>query len=282
MLKNSGIFNSEITYEDSSLVIELVPWSASGRQLSAYGPASVRDKSKKMLLEDTRELAQHIFSLDDTRIHSLNSSACLATKTSTKTEIYENKVVELVYEKSKKLLKDGKFIGILGGAKSSSLGGLKAAAEKYTNIGLLSIDNIPYGGVEAFPNITKLKRIVAISTNYCSKERLSRAKTHESVETVTIEHLEWMKASNPWTTIAYDVVAALPPCVWVSIDNSCGLKQEGIDQILLSLNNLRRKIIGFDLYGINIGESLDATQMLYSLCNSILINQNRLPSNYCS
>ena len=82
-----------------------VPWSAAGRQLTTYGPASIVNASRKIELFDEKigDCEKYIFGLEeDCQLRLWNSEACLTKKT----EIIQNIVFSVI------------IVGVFGGIPS--------------------------------------------------------------------------------------------------------------------------------------------------------------------
>jgi hypothetical protein len=214
-----------------------------------------------------------------------NSEACLKKKDRTK---LGDTVGREVYAKSQKIFQDGKAVGILGGAKTCSFGGIKASTEKYANLGLLTIDVSPYGKSTPLVSLSDLHKIVAVSAS-CSRKQRADALNYPHVEIFAGNYISWMEdGDNPWQTIAYDIVAGLPKYVWVSLDiNVLRLRcrtfsAEKLAQIFVGLVDDGHIITGFDLWGIIPGlQSKVAAQLMYKLSSLLLLSQGLIAPRPC-
>jgi agmatinase len=284
----SAIFNGESSYRDAALAIMQIPWAASENQVTSYGPSSIIKASNNLSFfdETIEDCEKHLHSLpEDSQISLWNSEACLKKKSRTK---LGDTVSKKVYTKTQKILSDGKAVGILGGAKTCSFGGIKASAEKYANLGLLTIDVNPYGKSIPLVSLPGLHKIVAMSASGCSRKQRVESLHYPHVEIFAENYISWMEeGQNSWQTIAYDIVAGLPKYVWVSLDmNVLRLRSfsiEELTQIFVGLVDDGHIITGFDLWGVVPGlQSKVAAKLMYKLSSLLLLSQGILPLRPCN
>lgn len=210
-----------------------------------------------------------------------------------------------VYEKSAELLKKGKLVALLGGDHSTPLGYFKAIAEKYGEFGILQIDahcdlrkgfedftyshaSIMYNALNEIPGIKKLVQVGI--RDYCQEEWDYIHQNPERVQTFfdkDIRERQFEGAS--WKQIVEEIVASLPALVHLSFDidgldpKLCphtgtpvqgGFEAEQVYYLLKQLLKSGRKLVGFDLNEIGVGESdWDANvgaRVLFKLCNTLV------------
>ena len=213
-----------------------------------------------------------------------------------------------VYEQTKALLDKDKLVGLLGGDHSSSLGYIKAIAEKQGDFGILQIDahcdlrdeyegfNYSHAGImfNALKEIPQLHRLVQVGVRDYSKSEDEYIKNSNSrVQTFFDKDIKKRQyEGQTWKQIAEEIVNNLPQKVFISFDidgldpklcPNTGTPVQGgfeTDQVFYLFSKLLhsgRSILGFDLTEIGVGESdWDANvgaRVLFKLCN-LLVTSN--------
>ena len=213
-----------------------------------------------------------------------------------------------VYEQTKALLDKDKLVGLLGGDHSSSLGYIKAIAEKHGDFGILQIDahcdlrdeyegfNYSHAGImfNALKEIPQLHRLVQVGVRDYSKSEDEYIKNNNSrVQTFFDKDIKKRQyEGQTWKQIAEEIVNNLPQKVFISFDidgldpklcPNTGTPVQGgfeTDQVFYLFSKLLhsgRSILGFDLTEIGVGESdWDANvgaRVLFKLCN-LLVTSN--------
>lgn len=123
-----GIEKKYSNYKDSKIVILPVPFDETSTWIkgSDKGPAAIIGASKNMELydiqADSEVYKEGIFT---SRKISANNPAAMVSK---------------VYQKVRGLLADKKFVVVLGGEHSVSVGAIRAHAEKYPDLSVLHLD----------------------------------------------------------------------------------------------------------------------------------------------
>ena len=176
------------------------------------------------------------------------------------------------------IFKNNKIPALIGGDHSTPFGAFKAAAEQYHEFGILHFDahsdtRKAYLGFEhshasimynASTQIPQIKKIVQVGIrDFCEEEYEFTSSQKDRFNVFYDQHLNQRKMSGePFTKIAEDIIKDLPANVWVSFDidgldpRFCphtgtpvpgGLDYPEAIQILRSLANSGRKIIGFDV-----------------------------------
>ena len=219
-----------------------------------------------------------------------------------------NMLNKWVYEQTKELLNRDKLVGIIGGDHSVSLGYLKALGEKYGKFGILQIDahcdlrkayenlnyshaSVMYNALEEIPEIEKLVGIGI--RDYCQEEWDYICKSNYKIIAYFDEQIKEREYNGEnWSKIADEIVKHLPPCVYVSFDidgldpKLCphtgtpvpgGFQSEQIILLLKKIVASGRKLIGFDLVEVGVGENnydaLVAARLLWKMCN-LLVKSN--------
>ena len=219
-----------------------------------------------------------------------------------------NMLNQWVYEQSKALLDKGKLVGLLGGDHSTPLGYLKALAEKHGNFGILQIDahcdlrkayefftyshaSVMYNALQEIPDLKKLVQIGV--RDYCEEEWDFICNSDYRVITYMDKEIkERQYDGETWKHIADEIVKHLPDNVYISFDvdgldrKYCpntgtpvqgGFESEQIFYLIKKITESGRKIIGFDLLEIAVGQtdwdSNVGAHILWRLCNLLVNNQ---------
>ncbi len=214
-----------------------------------------------------------------------------------------------VFEQTKELLAKGKLVGLIGGDHSTPLGFMKAIAEKHGDFGILQIDahNDLRKGYEDFlyshasimynalAEIPELKRLVQVGIrDYCSEEFDYIENSDQRVITYFDQDIkERQYEGATWKVLVEEIIAHLPEKVYISFDidgldpKLCpntgtpvagGFEAEQINYLFKKVIESGRKLIGFDLVEVGVGENtMDANvgaRMLFKLCN-LMIKSNQ-------
>ncbi len=210
-----------------------------------------------------------------------------------------------VYQQSKKILDQGKLLGIIGGDHSTPLGALRALSEKHQgNYGVLHFDahadlRCAYQGfrqshASIMHNLMtsgfKPKTLVQVGIRDFCEEEFDFIKHHpKQIKTFfDLENKKRLFKGTTWAQIAEEIVHSLPENVYVSFDidgldpalcPNTGTPVAGglsLDQaffVLATLVEQKKKIIGFDLNEVSCGELENAewdgnvgARLLYKLC----------------
>lgn len=207
-----------------------------------------------------------------------------------------------VYEQTKTLLEQGKLVGLLGGDHSTPLGFFKAIGEKHDSFGILQIDahcdlRKAYEGFKyshasimynALTEVPQLSRLVQVGVrDFCDEEwEFIHNSNYRIITYLDKDIKERLYEGQYWKHIADEIVNHLPDKVFLSFDidgldpKLCpntgtpvygGFETEQIFYLLKKIMKSGRKIIGFDLCEIGVGENeWDANvgaRLLYKLCN---------------
>ncbi len=215
-----------------------------------------------------------------------------------------------VYEQSKNLLEQGKLVGLIGGDHSVPFGFYKALAEKYNSFGILQIDahcglrkafngftysnaSIMYNALQEIPQI---ERVVQTGIReYCEEEWNYICKSAYRVIAYFDQQLkERTYEGQTWGYITETIINHLPQLIYISFDvdgldpKLCpntgmpaigGFQTEQIFYLFKKIVESGRKIIGFDLVEIGVGEGNTdanvAAKLLWKLCNLMIQSNNK-------
>lgn len=214
-----------------------------------------------------------------------------------------------VFEKSRELLAKGKLVGLLGGDHSVPLGFMKALAASGEAFGILQIDahcdlmrsyegfkyshaSIMFNALQEIPQISRLVQLGV--RDYCQLECDFVSGNREKVLTYFDKNLkEELFEGKSWKQLCLEIIEQLPQRIYLSFDidgldpKLCpntgtpvpgGFETEQIFYLLKKILESGRKIIGFDLTEVGVGESeWDANvgaRVLLKLCN-ILVASNK-------
>jgi agmatinase len=215
---------------------------------------------------------------------------------------------EWVYQQSTELLAKDKLVGLVGGDHSTPLGFIKALAEKHGEFGILQIDahcdlrkayegfnyshaSIMYNVLNEIPQVTKL--VQAGIRDFCQEEWDYICNSDFRVITYFDKNIkERQYEGQTWKQIADEIIQHLPEKVYISFDADgldpklCpntgtpvqgGFETEQVLYLFKQILQSGRKIIGFDLNEVGVGEtdwdSNVGARVLFKLCN-LLVHSN--------
>jgi len=214
-----------------------------------------------------------------------------------------------VYEQTKDLLIKNKLVGIVGGDHSTPFGYYKALAEKHPSFGILHFDahcdlrenyehftnshaSIMYNALEKIPQIEKLVQVGI--RDLCEEEWNYIAKSNNRIVAYFDEKIKQrLFEGQNWDYISNTIINHLPQEVYISFDidgltpQLCphtgtpvpgGLDWEQAIYLMRKVIESGRKIIGFDLVEVGVGDTgIDSNvgaRLLWKLCN-LLIKSNK-------
>ncbi len=214
-----------------------------------------------------------------------------------------------VYEQTRELLNRGKLVALLGGDHSTSLGYLKALAEKHGEFGILQFDahcdlrrkyeefsyshaSIMYNALTEIPGIQKLVQIGI--RDICEEEWAYINNSNNRVVTYFDKDIkERQYEGETWKKIADEMIGQLPENVYLSFDIDGldpksspntgtpvpgGLETEQVFYLLKKIIQSGRKLVGFDLTEVGTGENVwDANvgaRVLWRLCNIFILSSH--------
>lgn len=210
-----------------------------------------------------------------------------------------------VYEQTTDLVKAGKLVGLIGGEHGVSLGYFKTLAEKYSSYGILQIDahsdlrksynnfvnshaSVMYNALTNFPQIERLVQLGV--RDYCEEEWNYICNSDYRVITYFDQQIKQRQyEGETWKHITDEIVNHLPQNVYITFDvdgldpKLCphtgtpvpgGFELEQIIYVCKKIIESGRKLIGFDLVEIGVGDSnIDsnvAARILWKLCNYLV------------
>jgi agmatinase len=214
-----------------------------------------------------------------------------------------------VFEQTRSLMNRGKLVALLGGDHSIALGYFRAIGEKHGDFGILQIDahcdlrkcyedfdyshaSVMYNALEEIPAIKKLVQIGVrdlslFESNYIANSN-GRVVTFFDKD---IKHKQF--EGETWKQRVDDIIAQLPDKIFLSFDidgldpKLCpntgtpvhgGFEAEQVFYLLKKMLESGKKLLGFDLVEIGIGESdWDSNvgaRVLFKLCNLLTAANN--------
>ena len=306
--EDSGIFGLPYSVNEATLVLIPVPWEATTSYGggTSLGPKAIFEASKQVDLYDidlgnfyeagiamldesadvlewndvAKHAAQVVINTDETTTKKALQSA------TDDVNAYSEKLNELVYRDTKRLLAANKLTGLVGGDHSTPFGAIKAYLEKYPRMGILHFDahadlrncfeGFEYSHASIMYNVmtkTSLSKIVQVGIRDFCEEEYDFIKAHsDKITTFFDTHLAEQKmGGKSWAMICEDIIAALPTEVYVSFDIDglnplfCphtgtpvpgGLDYREALYLLKKVVQSGRKIVGFDLNEVSPGSSL--------------------------
>jgi agmatinase len=210
-----------------------------------------------------------------------------------------------VYEQTKDLLIRDKLIGLIGGDHSTPFGYYKALAEHYDSFGILHIDahcdlrkayegftyshaSVMYNALNEIPQIEKIVQIGV--RDLCEEEWNYVCKSNHRVMIYFDENIRQHQfEGQTWSHITDSIIKNLPQQVYISFDidgldpKLCphtgtpvpgGFELQQLIYLFKKLIESGRKLIGFDLVEVGVGESgIDSNtgaRLLWKLCNLVI------------
>ncbi|MDI3321637.1 agmatinase family protein [Pinibacter soli] len=265
----------------------------------------MRPMDKKILIKSDylrKEAELYIDYITKGGIVEKNSFMCKSLKDINEGGIFLN---DWVYQHTKQLLDKNKLVGLLGGDHSTPLGFFKAIAEKHGDFGMLQIDahcdlrksyegfkyshaSVMYNALTEIPEITKLVQLGV--RDFCDEEWDYVCNSNYRIVTYLDKDIkERLYEGQTWKQIVDELIHHLPQQIFISFDidgldpKLCpntgtpvqgGFETEQIFYLIKKIKESGRKIIGFDLNEIGVGEyewdSNVGARVLYKLCNVLL------------
>jgi agmatinase len=334
---DSGIFGLPHSESEASLVYLPVPWEATTSYGggTSQGPRAIYESSKQVDLFDADVLRPYeagLFMLpEDAAIRGLNDEAKLEAqkiielggdlegqphlqKSLDQVNQAGEKLNQFVYQQTRRLVKAGKLVGVLGGDHSVPFGALHAMAEKFASFGILHFDahsdtrkayegftwshaSIMYNVLEKIPEVKKLVQVGI--RDYCEEEYNYCSSQKNRVQLFTDRYLQNQKFQGAnWARLCQEIIQSLPDDVWISFDidgldpRFCphtgtpvpgGLDFQEANYLIGELVRSGKTIIGFDLNEVapNTEDSQDewdanvGARLLYKLSAWTLASQGK-------
>ncbi|MBU0458566.1 agmatinase family protein [Patescibacteria group bacterium] len=324
-LDNSGVFGFYYTKAQSKLVLIPVEWDATSSYGygASLGPKAIYNASKYVELFDINleNFYESGISLSDedkwiqrcNRVAHRMAKPIIKHGDSTDIERFQmlakevdaisKKINIYIYNKAKEILNQDKFVGLIGGDHSISLGNIQAYLEKFTTMGILQIDahcdlrkafqGFTYSHGSVMYNVleeTELKKLVQVGVRgFCEEEYDRINNSSRRIETFFDSDIsENISKGETWDTICNRIVSTLPQQVYISFDidgltpSLCpntgtpvpgGLTYQQTLILIKRVIESKRSIVGFDLVEVTPGRknNWDATvgaHILYQLCGA--------------
>ena len=268
----------------------------------------MRPTDKKVLLKSDylrKEAELYINFISKGEDIETNSFMCKSLKEINEGGLFMN---NWVYQQTSQLLNAGKLVGLLGGDHSTPLGFMKAVAEKYPDFGILQIDahcdlrksfeNFTYSHASIMYNVLNeipaVSRLVQVGIRDLCQEEFDYIEQSNGrvVPFYDRDIKERIYEGSNWKQVTDDIINKLPQHVYISFDIDGldpkyapntgtpvqgGLETEQVFYLFKKILESGRKIIGFDLNEVGVGEAdWDANvgaRVLFKLCN-ILVAAN--------
>lgn len=313
-IKNGNIFGFPVTQEEADIVIVPVPWdlTASYRKGTASAPDMVLSASTQLdffhpSLYNAHDIKVHMTSVSEDMLNINNKMRSASLEyleflenggeleensehslfLEAANEAHEN-ISNALYQKSKKILSEGKTPAALGGEHSIPLGLLRALGEHYDAFGILQIDahadlRDSYEGFKqshasifhnVLSEVKSVKSLIQLGVRDLCQEEFDRIKKDNRVTTFFDWDLkEGQYRGEFWGEQVAEIINELPQLIYISFDidgldpSLCpntgtpvpgGLKLEEIRYLFDRIITSGRKIIGFDLCEIGSADEWDA------------------------
>ncbi len=303
--ENSGIFGLPYSVDEAKLVLLPVTWEATTSYAggTANGPDAIFQASKQVDLFDI-ELGNFfeagIAMIEPSHeVRQWNQAAKKAAKTVIdatdslpesdlqqalqEVNTHSLKLNHYVYTETKRLLSEGKSVGIIGGDHSVPFGSIQAFLEKYPHMGILHFDahadlrlafeGFDYSHASIMRNVitkTSLSKLVQVGIRDFCEEEFNFIQQHKDRIVTFFDAVmcEQKMHGKYWSHLCDEIIQHLPQEVYVSFDID-GLDPRfcphtgtpvpgGLDfsealYLLKKVTQSGRKIIGFDLNEVSLG-----------------------------
>ena len=328
-LTHHGIFGLPFGIEESKMVLVPVPWEAtvSYREGTAEGPKAILDASQQIDLYDLINPNgwKEGIAMQDIPSNIFYKNKQVREKTLKYFDKYtegkidkdlqtgiNNDCLDLknyVKEVTKKLLKENKIVGVVGGDHSAPLGYLETLSKKHKDFGILHIDahadmreayqGLEYSHASTFYNALKIKNISKIVSvgvrDFCEEEFELIKKENKRISLFTdYEIKKSIFNGGSWAKECDKIVRELPEEIYISFDidgliphlcPNTGAPVHGgftIDEVIFLFEKIiasGKKIIGFDLCevapGLDQWDGNVGSRILYKLCLLTLKSQKK-------
>ena len=330
-LRSNNIFGLPFHEDDAQLILVPVPWevTVSYRTGTANGPekifnaamqvdlydADVKDGWKKGFYmqpadNDIHLKSDYLRQCADLIITDMADGGVVSENEQLSKKLKEindggKMLHDWLYEKTSRLLKKGKKVGLVGGDHSTPLGFIKALADIHGDFGILQIDahadlriayegftyshaSIMYNVLQQIPQVKKL--VQAGIRDYCDEELDITEQSNGRITTFFDKDIKAQQYEGvTWKAICEKIIDSLPQKVYISFDID-GLdpklcpntgtpvpgrfETEQVFYLFKMLHASGREIIGFDLNEVSSGEqagdsidSIVGARVLFKLCN---------------
>ena len=325
---DAGIYGLPYAPEEARVVLLPVPWDAttSYRAGASAGPRAIESASMQVDLfdaevgkpyergvamlpesgelrawnEEARAAAEEVIEAGGRVAGNAELEAAL-----TKVNALSERVNEVVYLETKRLLNQGRIACVVGGDHAAPYGAVRAYAERFPGLGILHVDahadlrrayeGFSHSHASIMENVMRLEgvsRIVQVGIRDFCEEELDRiASSGGRVRTFFDVGLAAARSRGAIVEAFDAAVAALPEAVYVSFDIDgldpalCphtgtpvpgGLSFHEASALLGAVSRSGRRIVGFDLNEVAPGPDDDewdanvGARLLYKLCGFAL------------
>jgi agmatinase len=328
-----NLFGLPFTPENAQLVIIPVPWevTVSYHTGTLDGPAAILKASSQIdhglrdipdawklgvslqpVDENLKEESLRLRQLASKHIEGLECGKQISEDDPIVVKINEacENLNIFIKSSAKKLLRKGKMVGLLGGDHSTSLGFIRALAERHDDFGILQIDahadlrkayeGFTYSHASAMFNALKtpgVERLVQVGIrDYCEEELNVIQNAGGRVKTFFDQDIKRsLYAGKTWDHICDLIIKELPAFVYISFDidgldpKLCphtgtpvpgGFEFEQAIYLIRKLVAAGKRIIGFDLVevapGANDWDANVGARLLYQLANWMAVSNGKL------
>jgi agmatinase len=329
--RDAGIYGLPHTPDEARVILLPIPWDAttSYRPGASGGPRAIFEASMQVDLYDAevgKPYERGIAMLpENAELRSWNEEARASAEevieaagrvagnpaleaALTRVNALSERLNEVVYLETKRLLGQGRIAAVVGGDHSSPYGAIRAYAERFPGIGVLHVDahadlRRAYEGfthshasiMENVMHIEGVARIVQVGVRDFCEEELDRiVSSGGRVRTFFDVNLAAARARGALADSFAAAVSALPEAVYVSFDIDgldpalCphtgtpvpgGLGFHEASALLGAVVHSGRRIVGFDLNEVAPGEGDDewdanvGARILYKLIGWTLLSQ---------
>jgi len=335
---DSGIFGLPHGTDEARVVLLPVPWDATTSYGSgaADGPRAILDASRQVDLYDAetgKPFEAGIAMLPESSdIRAWNEEARVAAEevieaggvvsgnpeleaALAKVNAMSDRINDVVYLETKRLLKQSKIVGVVGGDHSVPFGAIRAHAEESPGLGILHVDahadlRQAYEGFEhshasimenVVRRISGVGKLVQVGVrDFCEEELLRIQKSEGRIQTLFDVQIARARMQSRILEVFAQALSALPRDVYVSFDidgldpGLCphtgtpvpgGLSFHEASMLLGMVAQSGRRIVGFDLNEVAPGPDDEwdgnvGARVLYKLIGWTLASHglSRLPS----
>ncbi len=328
--KDAGIFGLPYGPDEARIVLLPVPWDATTSYGggASDGPRAIFDASMQVDLfdaeigfpykgkvamlpessdirtwnDEARMLAEQVIEVGGRVAGDAELEAALA-----KVNALSSRVNDVVYYETKRLMGQGKTVGVVGGDHSVPFGAIRAVVEAHPGLGILHIDahadlrdayegftdshaSIMFNVLRRVPNVSKLVQFGI--RDLCEAEANLIAKDGR-LATLYDVHVAQARLQGKLLEVFADKLSVLPREVYVSFDidgldpSLCphtgtpvpgGLSFHEASMLIGMVAQSGRRIVGFDLNEVSPGpdDEWDANvgaRMLYKLIGWTFVSQ---------
>jgi len=330
--RNAGIYGLPHTPDEARVVLVPVPWDAttSYRRGASAGPSAIFQASMQVDLFDAEvgkpyevgiamlpENAQLRAWNEEARAHAedvieagghVEGSAEL-TASLEQVNALSERVNDVVYLETKRLLGQGRIVAVVGGDHASPYGAIRAYAEHFPGLGILHVDahadlrrayeGFRFSHASIMENVMRIEgvgRIIQVGVrDFCEEECTRITSSGGRVRTFFDVQLAAARSRGALDEALTSAVDALPEAVYVSFDidgldpSLCphtgtpvpgGLSFHEASALLGAVARSGRRIVGFDLNEVSPSENEDdewdanvGARVLYKLIGWTLVSQ---------